>query len=496
MVQGAKVSIGATQVKTTFNGALWVATLPAPTGPTYSVSAVVEDQPGAVLFAIGIISTTNGQAVKVVAQNCSGGPVAGVVVRVMWQGAILADNGLASGAVTDANGEAIAFLEDGTYNLILRMDDYKDLRIQSVIIANDLTDFDAAGAVLEQHVVLDSAGAPVVGARVRILNPVLTPIEDTLIAVRTTNGTGEWTANLAAATLYRYVIGIDGKDAAVLSVETIGCGGGSDESISGEALDQIALYTKGTVHPPVPGTLVAIYTCLPNKTNTKAVKLTWTAPANAPDVVSYAIYRNDVQVDEVLAPTTEYYDVIGSGDLNYATYYVVAKDSLGQEGALTEGITNFTLTVNTYIDTLRRSLKDNPLDPRVRRWTDEDLLLYLTQALSDLNVTPVQTSFTLETLPKNMFNLLLTGARIAAHDSQSGLEIAKEFNMGVGGLSMTIDRSAKYVSLSTAERTAYDKQRDRVKLNMVMSMVHGEGILSSDLPFKIRTFAPRQYRVR
>ena len=273
------------------------------------------------------------------------------------------------------------------------------------------------------------------------------------------------------------------------------------DQIPSNVLDTAVLYPSTAVHPLPPTALSASYTAQPRNANVKAVSLSWTAPAASPDVDAYEIWRNDEKLAEVPASETSYLDDGPSGDVDYASYFVVSRDIYGAVSTPSDIITNLSLRANTLVDTLRTTLKDNPVDPRARRWTDCELLLYLNIALSDINATPLRTNFSLDTLPvrprvPDMFTLLIMGARIAAHDSQSGLEISKEFNMGAGGVTMSIDRSQKYMSLSAAERTAYEKQRDKIKLNFTMSMVSGEGVLSSSLPFRIRTYAPRQYRVR
>lgn len=270
---------------------------------------------------------------------------------------------------------------------------------------------------------------------------------------------------------------------------------------SNTILDTAVLYPAGTAHPAPPTLLTALYTCPPKQPNTRIVKLSWTAPASTPDLKEVIILRNDKEVGRVVAGTTEFFDGVAVDSMleqcsEYVTYCLVSVDVLDIEGVISELITNLSAQANFLVDRLRRTLKDDPPDPRVRRWTDDDLILYLDLALCDLNVTPLATNFNCETLPQNMCNLLLTAARIEALQAQASIEVAKEFSMSAGGINMNIDRSPKYVALLTAERQAYEKLRDKVKLNFLMSRVQGEGVLSSPLPFRIRTFAPRQFRIR
>jgi hypothetical protein len=139
---------------------------------------------------------------------------------------------------------------------------------------------------------------------------------------------------------------------------------------------------------------------------------------------------------------------------------------------------------------------DYPNDPRMKRWTDEDLLEYLNIALDDINTTPPISYYSYETMPAPWRSLILTRAKFEAYTSRAGLEVAKEFNFGFGGVSLAIDRSGKYLAVSQQEWAAYNERLTKAKLASVMQTCAPMGILSSDLPFKIRTYAPRQYRVR
>ena len=247
--------------------------------------------------------------------------------------------------------------------------------------------------------------------------------------------------------------------------------------------------------PPID--LVATYTTDPLNRNTRLVKITWSAPSPATGIVSYNVYCNDAQIGSVLATAPlAFEDPSKSGDVDYFTYYLTSVDATPTESVPSASITNMSPTVEQYINFLRESLKDNPPDPRVRRWTDFDLLLALKMSLSRVNAIPLTTSFTLDSAPPDFFNYILVGARLAALRSQGALEAAKEFNLGAGGTTISINRTMLYNSMVSSEESAFTTEITNIKRYCTMRFVSGEGILTSPLPFRLRTYSPRQYRVR
>ena len=143
----------------------------------------------------------------------------------------------------------------------------------------------------------------------------------------------------------------------------------SDNTLSSDILDIAVLWPAASPHPLPPTGITANYTVDPRNSNKRAVKLTWTAPADSPDLAFYKIWRNDEIIATVPATQTEYLDESPSGDVDYASYYLVSEDIFGVSSGLSDIITNISLRANTLVDTLRMSLKDNPADPRSRRWT-------------------------------------------------------------------------------------------------------------------------------
>ena len=234
--------------------------------------------------------------------------------------------------------------------------------------------------------------------------------------------------------------------------------------------------------------------------NTLQTKLTWVAPTGSDPFDKYYIYKNDLKIADVDDAVLVYYDEDMAKSVNYATYYVTTwKDALPSpiESIPSDYLSNFSLAFEDLITRLRNSyLMDNPTDSRMKRWTDEQLLEYLNIGLDDVNTEPPMTNYNYETIPQPWRSLILMRAKFEALTSRASIEVAKEFNFGFGGVSVTIDRSGKYLAVGQQEWNAYNDRLHKAKLAHVMSFVSPQVLLTSDLPFKIRTFAPRQYRVR
>lgn len=251
------------------------------------------------------------------------------------------------------------------------------------------------------------------------------------------------------------------------------------------------------INPPT--ALTGTYQNKSSNMNIIQVKLAWATPAGGGEPFDkFYIYRNDVKFAEVESTVLEYYDEQMS-TYNYATYYVTAVKTTPDPvdaSAPTDMLSNYSIGFEELIARLRRLLMDFPADPRMKRWADEDLLEYINIGIDDINTTPPLTRYNLQTIPLSWKSMILLRARFEAYISRAGLEVAKEFNFGFGGVSMTIDRSGKYLSVSDKAWTAYNDRVTKAKLANLMGTMPPLGILSADLSFRIRTYAPRQYRVR
>jgi len=246
-----------------------------------------------------------------------------------------------------------------------------------------------------------------------------------------------------------------------------------------------------------PTNLQGTYQNRPSNINTLQVKLTWVAPAG--DLFDkYFLYRNDLKSVEIDNTILEYLDEDMAKNVNYMTYYLTTwKDGdPSTESVPSAFLSNFSLGLEELITRLRTILMDFPTDPRMKRWTDDELLEFLNISLGDVNSAPPMSNYSFETIPPAWTSLVLIRAKYEAYTGRAGLEVAKEFNFGFGGVSVAIDRSGKYLSVSQQEWNAYNERLTKAKLASVMNVVAPMGILTNDLPFKIRTYSPRQFRIR
>jgi len=270
-------------------------------------------------------------------------------------------------------------------------------------------------------------------------------------------------------------------------------------------LASVWLYPANAPHPSAPVNLDAQYVSQPNtatqNANIAGITLTWDASTN-PDVIGYNVYKNDVLKTSPSITVPTWFDSVDDGN-PYVSYAVSAVDILGNESPRSDVISNYSSVVDRLISDLRAVLRDNWLtnttppqpDYCKRKYSDAELLIQLRRALNDINATPVPTNYTFEQMATQWYDLLLTGGQIYSAISQGLMEVGKEFNYSDNGISITISRSGSYKGFADSLLTNYTKQRDRVKLNLIMTF-SGAGLITNPMAFKIRTYAPKQWRVR
>jgi len=151
-----------------------------------------------------------------------------------------------------------------------------------------------------------------------------------------------------------------------------------------------------------------------------------------------------------------------------------------------------------FIRQLRSFLRDtNPniyqLDNKQFLYNDEDLAVFVHMALNDVNSYPAKTGFDLDGLPQQWNTLIVMGGAIFALISRGLLENQNQFQYTDAGLSVTIQRAAHFQSTEQALFTQYVAAKTVVKAQWKMSP---HILLRSSTPFHVRTFAPRQWRLR
>ena len=125
-------------------------------------------------------------------------------------------------------------------------------------------------------------------------------------------------------------------------------------------------------------------------------------------------------------------------------------------------------------------------------YSDESLVIYSQMTLNDVNAAPAKSGFLLHELPLQWRSLIVWGSVAQAIIARGMIENQNQFQYADGGLSLTIQRAAHYLSTATMIQDRYEKARDKIKL----SYRPGPHVLSRSVVFKVRTLAARQWRLR
>ena len=225
MIQGAKVSVGGTQIPTNFNNATgeWEATIPAPVSAAYAITILQEDLAKVLTLTLDVLDLPGGQALRLTALNASNLVETGVRMKVHHQGIGLADNGLLDDVLTASiTGKVIVFLDAGNHNVVITAPGFQPVRLKTVQVSNGTPNVDAGGTQLASHTLKNNQAAVVAGARIFIQKTTEAILEDSLAAARTVDGAGLWTANLDPATPYRFCMHAPGFDSVIAEVDSIG----------------------------------------------------------------------------------------------------------------------------------------------------------------------------------------------------------------------------------------------------------------------------------
>lgn len=153
---------------------------------------------------------------------------------------------------------------------------------------------------------------------------------------------------------------------------------------------------------------------------------------------------------------------------------------------------------------LRTMLKDLPMDTmrslntliedhRGERWSDEQLIVYLNQAVGDLNAEPPHTVYTLDNFPENLRSTMLTGAMVFALIAESILQNGESFSYSDNGISLNINLAQGYQSAAQMLLAGYVQMKKDIKRAMRPTAA---GLKSSPAPVRIRSYAPRMWQYR
>jgi hypothetical protein len=153
---------------------------------------------------------------------------------------------------------------------------------------------------------------------------------------------------------------------------------------------------------------------------------------------------------------------------------------------------------------LRVMLKDLPDDTirslgtlveeqRGERWSDMQLLVYLNQAIADINAEPAHTSYTLDNFPEAWKACVINGAMIFSLVAEGVLQVGEQFSYSDNGISLSINLAQGYQSMAQMLLAGYTQLKKDIKRAM---RPQAASIKSSPAPVRIRSYAPRQWTYR
>lgn len=156
------------------------------------------------------------------------------------------------------------------------------------------------------------------------------------------------------------------------------------------------------------------------------------------------------------------------------------------------------------VHTLRVMLKDLPEQvnrtlgtlveqDRGERWSDMQLLIYLNQAVADINAEPAMTSNTIEDFPEPWRACVINGGMIFALIAEGVLQVGETFSYSDNGISLSLNLAQGYQSLAQMLLTGYTQLKKDIKRSM---RPMAAGIQSSPNAVRIRSYAPRQWTYR
>jgi len=158
-----------------------------------------------------------------------------------------------------------------------------------------------------------------------------------------------------------------------------------------------------------------------------------------------------------------------------------------------ELITRLRYMLKDLPDDTYRSLNTLVEEQRGERWSDQQLHIYLMQAMSDLNAEPPHTTYELLGLPLSWEGCIVLGGMIFALIAESILQVGENFSYSDNGISLNINLQQGYQSVAQMMLQGYTQLKKDIKRAM---RPKASGIQSSPAPVRIRSYAPRQWVYR
>lgn len=144
-------------------------------------------------------------------------------------------------------------------------------------------------------------------------------------------------------------------------------------------------------------------------------------------------------------------------------------------------------------DDVYRSLNTLVEEQRGERWSDMQLLVYLSQAIADINAEPAHTSFVLDNFPESWQACVIQGGLIFALISEGILQNGEAFSYSDSGISLSVNLAQGYQSMAQMLLGGYTQMKTNIKRAM---RPQAAGVKSSPAPVRVRSYAPRMWTYR
>jgi len=99
-------------------------------------------------------------------------------------------------------------------------------------------------------------------------------------------------------------------------------------------------------------------------------------------------------------------------------------------------------------------------------WQDEEVIAHLDTGLSDINLRPPETGWTLESAPAAILALLLVASARYALSSLETMWIGEDFSYNINGVSLDLDKAAKYAAQRDYYENTFQQMVERYKASL------------------------------
>lgn len=158
-----------------------------------------------------------------------------------------------------------------------------------------------------------------------------------------------------------------------------------------------------------------------------------------------------------------------------------------------ELIYNVRVLLKDIPDDCYRSLATLVEEQRGERWSDQAILVYINQAISDINLEPPHTSYDISNFPDYYKSCVMNGAVIWALISEGIIQNGEQFSYSDNGISLSINLAQGYQSMAQMLLSGYTQMKKDIKRAM---RPQAAGLKSSPAPVRVRSYAPRQWTYR